>query len=221
MIVQSQNMRHDFLGLRRMLGTALDEHLPTLVNLREGGVRFQVEVLLPAKLNLAAEPVGCIVQGFGSVSPGQRWPVALKAPRFNGFGEGDKGREGFIADHDGGRSQARRLQGFAQHPAHGVAVEHDFIGEERLVVFDAGVVDPGNISCGKNANHTGDFQRRCGAQLGDPCMGVRCLNRPGVQHILASDNEVIGVQGGSRHMERRALVGNRHSHYGIDRAVSQ
>ena len=51
-------MRDDVLGLGRVLGAGLDEDLAVLVDQGQRGVGLQVEVLLPAELELAAEPVG-------------------------------------------------------------------------------------------------------------------------------------------------------------------
>ena len=53
----AEDVRDDLLGLGRVLGAALDEHLAGLVDVRQRGVRLEVEVLLPADLGLALEDV--------------------------------------------------------------------------------------------------------------------------------------------------------------------
>ena len=54
---QAQHVRDDVLGLGRVLGAGLDEDLAVLVDQGQRGVGLQVEVLLPAELELAGEPV--------------------------------------------------------------------------------------------------------------------------------------------------------------------
>jgi hypothetical protein len=56
--VQPKDVGDDLLGLGGVLGAALDEDLAVLVDVGEGGVGLEVEVLLPRELELAAEHVG-------------------------------------------------------------------------------------------------------------------------------------------------------------------
>ena len=53
----AEDVRHDLLGLGRVLGAALHEHLAGLVDVRQRGMRLQVEVLLAGHLDLALEDV--------------------------------------------------------------------------------------------------------------------------------------------------------------------
>ena len=66
---QAQHVRDDVLGLGRVLGAGLDEDLAVLVDQRQRGVGLQVEVLLPAELEFAAEPVGARLRAPASASP--------------------------------------------------------------------------------------------------------------------------------------------------------
>ena len=80
--VQAQHVRDDLLGLRRVLGAGLHEQLPGLVDQRQRGVGLQVEVLLPAELELPAEPMGARGQPGSSASPRltvRAWPWKLSA----------------------------------------------------------------------------------------------------------------------------------------------
>ena len=61
--VQPQDVGDDLLGLRRVLGAALHEHLAVLVDVRQRAVGLEVEVLLPGELELAAEHVGGMRRG--------------------------------------------------------------------------------------------------------------------------------------------------------------
>ena len=66
-----------------------------------------------------------------------------------------KDGNGSYVDLDGGRTEPGGLEGLAEHPAHGVAEEHDLVGEQRLVVLDAGVVDAGHVGGGEHPHDTG------------------------------------------------------------------
>ncbi len=57
-LCQPEHVRHDLLRLGRVLGAALDEDLLALVDMGQGAVRLEVEVLLAGELELAAEDVG-------------------------------------------------------------------------------------------------------------------------------------------------------------------
>ena len=78
----AQHVRDDVLGLRRMLGAGLDEDLPVLVDQRQRGVGLQVEVLLPAELELAGEAGAPQSSMAASASPRltvRAWPWKLSA----------------------------------------------------------------------------------------------------------------------------------------------
>ena len=56
-VVPAQHVRHDLLGLGRVLGAALDEDLLALVDVGQCAMGLEVEVLLAGELELAAEDV--------------------------------------------------------------------------------------------------------------------------------------------------------------------
>ena len=76
---QAEHVRHDVLGLGRVLRAGLDEDLPVLVDQRQRGLGLQVEVLLAADLELAAEPVRRRLQRGGRVAAADRPLVTLVA----------------------------------------------------------------------------------------------------------------------------------------------
>ncbi len=76
---QAQHVRHDVLGLGRVLGAGLDEDLAALVDQGQRGLGLQVEVLLPADLEFAAEPVRGRLQSGGRVAAADRARVTLVA----------------------------------------------------------------------------------------------------------------------------------------------
>ena len=67
--VPAEHVRHDLLGLGWVLGAALHEDLPGLVDVRQRGVGLEVEVLLAGELELAAEHVRAVRANAGSTSP--------------------------------------------------------------------------------------------------------------------------------------------------------
>ena len=88
---QPQHVRDDVLGLGRVLGAGLDEDLAVLVDQRQRGVGLQVEVLLPAEFEFAAEPVRAAAASAASASPRLtvRW-CPLVAVRRDRVPDGDQ-----------------------------------------------------------------------------------------------------------------------------------
>ena len=212
----AEHVRHDVLGLGGVLGAALHEHLPVLVDLGQGALGLEVEVLLPADLELAAEDVRRAGQGVVDVPALDGGPAALEAARRDGLAQPDDRRQRLVVDLNGQRPEPRRLEARAQHPADGVPAEHHLGGEQRLVVPGAGVVQPRHVVGGEHAHHPWHRQGGVRAQPGDPCVRVRCLHRMGVQHAGGARHEVIGVERLTRDVQGGRLVRTWLSHNGFD-----
>ena len=117
---QAQHVRDDLLGLRRVLGAGLHEHLPGLVDRRQRGVGLQVEVLLAAELELAAEPCARAGPPGLGVAAAQR-RAALVALRRDRLGDVTSDGSGSYSTSTASRP-AGPPPAIAEHPAHGVAV---------------------------------------------------------------------------------------------------
>ena len=163
---QAQDVRDDLLGLARVLGRRLDEDLPVLVDRGERGVGLQVEVLLAGELELALEDVRAAGPRGLRVAAPQRRAGALEALRRDRLGDRDQRRQRLVVDLDGQGAQPGRLQRLGEHPAHGVARVHHLVREQRLVVLDPGVVDPGHVRGGEHPDHAGHraAPARCAAR---------------------------------------------------------
>ena len=218
---QAEHVRHDVLRLRRVLRARLDEDLAALVDQRQRGLGLQVEVLLAADLELAAEPVRGPLQRGGRVAAADRPLVALVAAGLDRVVHGDQRGQRLVAGLDRFRALPGRLQGLAEHPADRVAVIHDLAGEQRLVVLLAGVVEAGHVVGGQHPHHAGHLVGGVGPQAGDAGVRVRGLDRPGVQGAQRAAGQVLGVERGAGHVLFRALVGDRQAHHGPVRAVGQ
>lgn len=215
MVVQSQHVGDDFLGLGGVLRAALNEHLPTLVHVRQRRVGLQVEVFLPAELELPTETVGSVGQADFDVAAAHRGLAALETVCGNGFPDGDQGRQGFVLDLNGFRAEARCFQTFAKHPAHRVAVEHDLAGEEGFVVLDAGVVDARHVLSRQHPDHPGHLKGGGDVQGRHAGVGVRGLQRPGMEHVLVADDEVVGVERGARGVIGCVFVSDRNADHRV------
>ena len=77
----AEHVRDDLLGLARVLGAALHEDLPALVDVRDRAVGLEVEVLLARALRHAAVDVGRLREGALDVAALQPGHPALEAPR--------------------------------------------------------------------------------------------------------------------------------------------
>ena len=150
---QRQHVGDDLLGLRGVLRAALHEDLAALVDVRESAVGLQVEVLLARELELAAEHVGRSGEAGGDVAALDGGLGALELLSRDGLPDGDQGRLGGDPDDHRRGAQPGRLQGLPEHPAHRVAEVAHLVGEQRLVVLDPGVVDPGHVVGGEDADH--------------------------------------------------------------------
>ncbi len=204
--VQTQDVRDDFLGLRGVLGAALDEHLLGLVDVGQRGVRLQIEVLLVGELELAGEHVRRVGEAGVDVTGHHHGPGAVEALGRDRLLQRDHGGQ-FVEFHlDGRRTEPGRLQGLTEHPGDRVAMEHDLVGEQRLVVLHAGVVDAGHVGNGQHTDHTGHGERGLGTQRGDPAPGLHDLDRVGVQRVLGAVHQVIGVQRGAGDVQHGTLV---------------
>ena len=219
--VQAQHVGDDLLGLRRVLGRALDEDLAVLVDQGQRAVRLQVEVLLATELELAGEPVARGRQTGGRVSAGDGALMALERLLLDRLGEGHQARQRLVVDLDRLRAAAGGVQRLAQHPADGVPVEHHLGREQRLVVLDAGVVDPGHVLGGQHPDHAVDVVRRLHPQIGDQGTGVRCLHRPGVQHTAGAHDQVVGVESGTGDVQVGRLVRQLEADLGAGRPIGQ
>ena len=218
---QAEHVGHDVLGLGRVLRAGLDEDLPVLVDQGQRGLRLQVEVLLAADLELAAEPVGGAFQPGRDVAAADRPLVALVAVGLDGVVHRDQRGQRLVVGLDLGRALPGRLQGLAEHPAHRVVVVHDLAGEQRLVVLLAGVVEAGHVLGGQHPHHAGHLVGALGAQGGEAGVPVRGLDRPGVQRAERAAHQVLGVQRGPGDVQVGALVRDCQAHHGPVWPVSQ
>jgi hypothetical protein len=204
-----------------MLGAAVDEGLPVLVHLGDRAVRLEVEVLLPRELELAAEHMGGGGEpGFDVTALHVRLP-ALEAPCLDGFPHGDESPEWLVLDLDRLGSEPGGFQAFAQDPADGVPVEHDLGREQGLVVLDPRVVDSRDVLGGERPHNTRYVERRAGVEPGDHCVGMWCLDRPGMQDVAQAPDQVVGVERLAGDVQVGTLVLNREPHNGIRRTVGQ
>ena len=218
---QAEHVRHDVLGLGRVLRAGLHEDLAVLVDQRQRGVGLQVEVLLAADLELAAEPVRRLLKPGGRVAATDRPLVALVAAGLDRVVHADQRGQRLVVDLDRLGTLPGRLQRLAEHPADRVPVVHNLAREQRLVVLLAGVVEAGHVLGGQHPDHAGHVVGGLGAQAGDPGVRVRGLDRPGVQRGVGTADQVLRVQRGAGDVQVRALVGDRQAHHRLVRAVGQ
>ena len=205
----AQDVGDDLLGLGGMLRAGLDEDLTGLVDVGQRGVGLQVEMLLAGELELAAEhPVGAGQRAVDVATRDLRL-ATLEAVRGDRLADRHIGRQRLGCHLDGLRAEPGGLERLSEHPADGVAEEHDLRREQRLVVLDAGVVDARHVLGGEHPDHAGNGEGRRNVERGDPRVGVGRLHRVGVQDVLGAVDQVVGVEGRSGDMQHRALVWDR------------
>ena len=208
-VAQAEHPRDDVLGLGGVLGGALDEDLPGLVDLGQRALGLEVEVLLAGRLGDPAEDVRGRRESALDVPALDRRLDALEARRGDRLGDREECRQRLVVDLDGGGTEPRRLQRLAQHPADGVPDVHHLAREERLVVPDPRVVDARDVLGAEHPDHAGHLQGGGGPERGHPRVGVRRLHRVGMQAAPRPDDQVVGVERGAGDVEGRALVRHR------------
>ena len=217
----AEHVGGDLLGLGRVLGAGLHEHLAVLVDHRQRAVGLEVEVLLAGEVDLALEHVARPGQGRRGVAALQHRLHALVAHRLDRLDHRHDRGQRLVVDLDLQGASSGGLERLAEHPADGVAVVHDLVGEQRLVVLDPGVVDAGYVCFGEHPHDAGHVVRRARVETGDARVGVGRLHRVGVQHVLAAADQVVGVERVAGDVQRRALVLHRHADDGVVGAVAQ
>ena len=218
-VVQPEHVGDDLLRLAGVLGAALHEHLPRLVEVGQRAVGLEVEVLLPGHLGLAAEDVDGAREAALDVAARHLRPAALEALGRDRLTQRDERGQRLVVGLDGGCAQPRRLQGLAEHPADRLPVEAHLVGEERLVALHAAVVDARHVGRGEHPHDARHGVRRLDAQAGDPRVRVGGLHRPGVQAVLGAEDQVVGVERGAGHVLGGALVRHLLADHGVGGAV--
>ncbi len=218
---QMQDVADDFLGFARMLRAGLNEELTRFVDVGQGRVGLQVEVLLAAELEFATEPVCSPLHGTRCIAAFHRALVGLVTLLLDRLGDRDDRGQRLISDLDGVGAVACGLLGLPDHPADRVPVEHDLAGEERLVALDPGVVDPRNVVGGEHPDDAFDVIRRVDVERRDGGVGDGGLQGPRVQTPGCSVDEVIGVERGPSDVQVGALVRDLEPDFGVDRTIGQ
>ena len=181
----AEHVRDDLLGLGRVLGAGLHEDLAALVDQRQRAVRLEVEVLLPGDRGHALEDVRRRAPARPPTSPRcsvGRAPWKLSAAIASSTRQ-QRGQR-LVVDLDRRRAPRRaasRVSPSTQQTAWPWYMTS--VGEQRLVVLDPGVVDAGHVGRGEHPDHARHVVRRRGVEPGDPRVGVRRLDRVGVQHV--------------------------------------
>ncbi len=178
-------------------------------------------MLLAGELELAAEDVRGVGEARLDVALHHHGPGTVVAVGRDRVLQRDQGGLFVEFDLHRRRAEPRRLQGLAQHPGDGVAVEHDLVGEQRLVVLHPGVVDAGHIGAGQHPDHTGHLERGSGAQRGHPAVGLHDLDRIGVQDVLGAVHQVVGVERGAGDVQTGGLVRHGDADDGLLGALGQ
>jgi hypothetical protein len=174
----------------------------------------------PSSTRASEHVLGHGERGVDVASREGRLPALEGVRRDRGLHREDRGQR-FVVDLDDSCAETGRLEGLAEHPAHGVAPEHDLGREERLVALDAGLVVSGDVVGREHADDAGHVVRRVDLQAGDHRMGVRGLHRPGVQDVLGLLDEVVGVERSPTDVLGGGLVLHRHSDDRVRGAIRQ
>ena len=183
----AEHVGDDLLGLGRVLGAALHEDLAALVDERERRVGLEVEVLLAGRTRTRPRTTWAAPASAASTSPrATSGRPPWKLPAAIASVERRERRQRLVVDLDRGRAAAGRPRASRRAPSRPAWPWNiTSVGEQRLVVLDAGVVDAGHVGGGEHPDHAGDVVRRrrrrrpvtrawaCGACTGWACRTSR------------------------------------------------
>jgi hypothetical protein len=152
----TEDVGDDVLRLGRVLGRGLDEDLVVLVDVGQAGLCLEVEVFLSGEVEFAFEDVCGIGEGRIDLALVDEQWLPVVAVGGNGVADGDERRQRLDLGNHGCRAFFRCFEVFGEHPGQGLAEEHDLLSRQhRLVVFDALVVDAGDVGGGDDAHDSG------------------------------------------------------------------
>ena len=182
---------------------------------------LEVEVLLPGHLGHATEDVGRCGQAPLDVPPGDDRLATLEALGLDRLGQRHDRGQRLVVDLHGRGAQAGRLERLPEHPAHGVADEHDLAGEQRFVVLDPRVVEAGHVVGREHAYDALDRQCRPRVEPDDPGVGVRRADRVRMEDMGRAVHQVVGVERVAGDVQCGALVRQGEADDRVARAVGQ
>src|SRR5262249_31325335 len=151
----------DLLGVRRVLGRGVHEQLVLLVEGREGDVRLQVEVVLAAQPELAAQGVLDLPEDAPPIAAANDERLGVIGLAGDGRVQGEDRGEGRVPDRASPRAEAGRRLRLTEHPGDGLAVVDHLGREERLVAADrADVVLARDVAGDEDGDHARRRPRR-------------------------------------------------------------
>ena len=206
-VVDAQRVRHPVLGLARVLGTGVHQPLVLLLRQHVGDLPFKVEVLLPADLELAAQPVRRARQAGLRVAPAHAHRRQHEALRVKRLAHIQHRGQGFDVEAHGAGGLARLHHGVGHHQADDPTdVFHGVDGEDGLIVGKGGQDRvAGDVLRQHHAAHAGQGQRGGRIDTLEAPVGDGREDRRRVQR--ATDfRDVVHVGGGTGHLRGGALV---------------
>ena len=206
-VVNAQGVRHPVLCLAGVLGAAVDQPLVLLLRQHVGDLPFQVEVLLPAHFQRAAQGVRCAGQGGSRVAAlhhHRRQHITLGGQRAGHAQQGGQG--GDVAGDLSGRAAGGHHRRGDHQANHLADMLHSADCKNRLVMRQrAQHRITGNVVGQHDTRHTGHGQRCRSADGVQPSM--RDVRQDGRGKQRAFDfGDVVHIGGGPQHLGAGAFM---------------
>src|SRR5580698_5710137 len=142
----AQNARYHFLRLSRVLCRGIDDDTAGFIKARDGALRFEVEMLLPADGKPAADSMRTARYGVRRIGAADPVRARVETPGRDGVFDRQYGRERAVLHIHSRSPQAGGFERLAEHPRDRLRVISDFRGKQQLVVtIGAGVALAWNI----------------------------------------------------------------------------
>ncbi len=207
-----QRMRDDMLHLGRMLRRAVEVDATVLLRQRVGDLTFEIELLLPADVELAAHSPRRRDHGGGRVAAlkmHRRQHIRLQALRFLRC---QHGHQHVVVDPGEARGASRRGVRRSNHDEHRLAdILDEPVGEDGIVVDDgAAIVRAGDVGGGQHGDHARRRAHRREVDRPDP--GMRLLGQAERRMQGAGDlRNVVDVERFAGDMQMRRFVRMAHA----------
>jgi hypothetical protein len=208
----TERVRDDMLHLARMLGRAQHQHALVFLRHGVGDLAFQVELLLPADIQLALDRMRRAFERLLELAA--REPHRRQHVRLRGLGRlrGQDRRQFVVSDFGQARGAAGLIVGFGDHDEDRLAdVHHQSIGKNRIVVDDrAAVVDAGDIGGGEHGDHAGGGAHLREVDRGNPGVRFRRQAERAMQGALHF-RDIVGIGSLAEHVQRGRFMRARHA----------
>ena len=199
---KAEHARDFVLRLARMLRRGMQSDAARFIDPRNGALRLEVEMLLPADAEGSCDTHR--PGGLSHIAPLQPQRPRMKAPFLNRLFDRQNCRQHFVLHHRPRRPALCRLQRLPEHPRHRLPMVHHLARKQGL----AGMLLPRHVVARQRRRYARFFHRAGGIEARHQSVRVRRHHGPRMQELREAAHQVVGVQRLAGDVPARAFVRN-------------